>query len=133
MYRICLGNSFTEACSLRDETVNSGFISNMEICPSARRLLRSITSLSSSAYHCNISARVRLKQSNNIEVALYGATYEKYKTLFAADSFVVIKGSVAESRDGYKINVPIPLQRRTLLGSAYVLPSILNLTGKSPS
>lgn len=42
---------------------------------------------------------------DNIEVALYGATYEKYKTLFAADSFVVIKGSVAESRDGYKINV----------------------------
>ena len=42
---------------------------------------------------------------DTIEVALYGATYEKYKTLFAADSFVVIKGTVAESRDGYKINV----------------------------
>lgn len=42
---------------------------------------------------------------STIEVALYGATYEKYKTLFAADSFVVIKGTVAESRDGYKINV----------------------------
>ena len=42
---------------------------------------------------------------DSIEVALYGATYEKYKTLFAADSFVVIKGSIAESRDGYKINV----------------------------
>ncbi|MDE7454624.1 MAG: hypothetical protein K2M64_02215, partial [Clostridia bacterium] len=42
---------------------------------------------------------------NNIEVALYGATYEKYKTLFAADAFVVVKGSIAESRDGYKLNV----------------------------
>lgn len=41
----------------------------------------------------------------SIEVALYGQTYEKYKTLFAADSFVVVKGSIAESRDGYKINV----------------------------
>jgi len=42
---------------------------------------------------------------DSIEVALYGSTYEKYKTLFAADSFVVIKGTIAESRDGYKINV----------------------------
>lgn len=42
---------------------------------------------------------------DSIEVALYGATYEKYKTLFAADAFVVVKGTVAESRDGYKINV----------------------------
>ena len=42
---------------------------------------------------------------DTIEVALYGSTYEKYKTLFAADSFVVIKGTLADSRDGYKINV----------------------------
>lgn len=42
---------------------------------------------------------------DTIEVALYGATYEKYKTLFAVDSFVVIKGSISDSRDGYKINV----------------------------
>ena len=42
---------------------------------------------------------------DSIEVALYGATYEKYKTLFGADAFVVIKGNVVESRDGYKINI----------------------------
>ena len=42
---------------------------------------------------------------DSIEIALYGATYEKFKTLFAADSFVVIKGMIAESRDGYKLNV----------------------------
>lgn len=42
---------------------------------------------------------------DSIEVALYGSTFEKYKTLFAADSFVVVKGTVNESRDGYKINV----------------------------
>lgn len=50
---------------------------------------------------------------DSIEVALYGATYEKYKTLFAADAFVVIKGSIAESRDGYKINVREILNPRT--------------------
>ena len=50
---------------------------------------------------------------DTIEVALYGATYEKYKTLFAADSFVVIKGTVAESRDGYKINVRELINPRT--------------------
>ncbi|MCH5151635.1 MAG: DNA polymerase III subunit alpha [Clostridiales bacterium] len=42
---------------------------------------------------------------DTIEVGLYGATYEKYKTLFAEDSFVVLKGNLAESRDAYKINV----------------------------
>ena len=42
---------------------------------------------------------------DSIEVALYGATYEKYKTLFGADAFVVLKGSIADSRDGYKLNI----------------------------
>ncbi|MCH5159496.1 MAG: DNA polymerase III subunit alpha [Clostridiales bacterium] len=42
---------------------------------------------------------------DTIEVSLYGAVYEKYKTLVAEDSFVVVKGTVAESRDAYKINV----------------------------
>lgn len=42
---------------------------------------------------------------DTIEVSLYGPTYEKYKTLFAEDAFVVVKGSIAESRDAYKINV----------------------------
>lgn len=42
---------------------------------------------------------------STIEVALYGATYEKYKTLFGADAFVVLKGNLVESRDGYKINI----------------------------
>ncbi len=49
----------------------------------------------------------------NIEVAVFGATYKKYKTLFAADAFVVIKGSVTESRDGYKINVRELLNPKT--------------------
>ena len=42
---------------------------------------------------------------DTIEVGLYGATYEKYKTLFAEDAFVVVRGSLSESRDAYKINV----------------------------
>ena len=42
---------------------------------------------------------------DTIEVSLYGAVYEKYKTLFAEDAFVVIKGTVVENRDAYKINV----------------------------
>ena len=42
---------------------------------------------------------------DTIEVSLYGATYEKYKNLFAEDSFVVVKGMLADSRDAYKINV----------------------------
>lgn len=42
---------------------------------------------------------------DTIEVSLYGAIYEKYKTLFAEDSFVVVKGTIGESRDAYKINV----------------------------
>ena len=42
---------------------------------------------------------------DTIEVSLYGATYEKYKNLFAEDSFVVVKGMLADSRDSYKINV----------------------------
>ncbi len=42
---------------------------------------------------------------DSIEVGLYGATYEKYKTLFAEDAFVVVRGNIAESRDAYKINI----------------------------
>ena len=42
---------------------------------------------------------------DTIEVSVYGTVYEKYKTLFAEDSFVVVKGTVGESRDAYKINV----------------------------
>ena len=42
---------------------------------------------------------------DKIDVGLYGATYEKYKTLFAADAFVVVKGMLSDARDGYKINV----------------------------
>ena len=40
-----------------------------------------------------------------IEVGLYGSAYEKYKTLFAEDAFVVVRGNLGESRDSYKINV----------------------------
>lgn len=42
---------------------------------------------------------------DSIEVSLYGVSYEKYKTLFADDAFIVVKGSLGEARDGYKINV----------------------------
>lgn len=42
---------------------------------------------------------------STIEVSVFGPTYERFKTLFAADSFVVIKGGIGESRDGYKIVV----------------------------
>ncbi len=42
---------------------------------------------------------------DSIEVCLYGAVFEKYKTMFADDAFVVIKGNLADSRDGYKINI----------------------------
>ena len=42
---------------------------------------------------------------DTIELSLYGATYEKYKNLIAEDAFVVVKGTLAESRDAYKINV----------------------------
>ncbi len=42
---------------------------------------------------------------NSIEVAIYGPTYEKYKTLFVADAFVVIKGMLGEAREGYKITI----------------------------
>ncbi len=41
----------------------------------------------------------------SIEVAMYSQVYEKYKHLFAADAFVVVKGSLGESRDGYKITI----------------------------
>ncbi len=41
----------------------------------------------------------------NIEVALYSPAFEQYKTLFADDAFVVIKGALGESRDGYKISI----------------------------
>lgn len=42
---------------------------------------------------------------STIEVAIYFPNYEKYKTLFAEDSFVVVKGSLADARDGYKITI----------------------------
>ncbi len=42
---------------------------------------------------------------DTIEIALYGSVYEHYKTLFAEDAFVVIKGVLGESRDAYKITV----------------------------
>ena len=42
---------------------------------------------------------------DTIEVSLYGAVYEKYKTLVAEDAFVVVKGTLAENREAYKINV----------------------------
>lgn len=42
---------------------------------------------------------------DTVELCLYGATYEKYKNLFADDAFVVVKGGLGESRDSYKINV----------------------------
>ena len=42
---------------------------------------------------------------DTIEVSLYGPTYEKYKNLFAEDAFLVVKGTITESRDAYKINV----------------------------
>ena len=42
---------------------------------------------------------------STIELSLYGPTYEKYKTLFAEDAFIVVKGMIADSRDAYKINV----------------------------
>ncbi|MBQ2804659.1 MAG: DNA polymerase III subunit alpha [Clostridia bacterium] len=44
-------------------------------------------------------------KSDSIEVAMYGPVYEKYKTLFAEDAFVVVKGALQESRDSYKINI----------------------------
>ena len=50
---------------------------------------------------------------DTIEVSLYGPTYEKYKNLFAEDSFVVVKGMLAESRDAYKINVREMINPRT--------------------
>ncbi len=42
---------------------------------------------------------------DSIEVALYSPSYETYKTMFAEDAFVVVKGSLGESRDGYKITI----------------------------
>lgn len=42
---------------------------------------------------------------DTIEVGLYGSAYEKYKTLFAEDAFVVVRGSLTESRDAYKITI----------------------------
>lgn len=42
---------------------------------------------------------------SSIEVALYSPAYDKFKTLFAEDSFVVVKGTLGESRDGYKITL----------------------------
>ncbi len=42
---------------------------------------------------------------DSIEVALYSPMYDKYKTLFVEDAFLVIKGTISESRDGYKINI----------------------------
>lgn len=42
---------------------------------------------------------------STVEVALYSPAFDRYKTLFAEDSFIVVKGTLAESRDGYKINI----------------------------
>ena len=42
---------------------------------------------------------------STIEVAIYSPAYERYKTLFAEDSFVVVKGTLGEARDGYKITL----------------------------
>ena len=58
---------------------------------------------------------------DTIEVSLYGAVYEKYKTLFAEDAFVVVKGTVAESRDAYKINVRELINPRADDGKAEVV------------
>ena len=41
----------------------------------------------------------------SVEVGVYGDHYEKYKTIFVEDAFVVVKGNLSESRDGYKIGV----------------------------
>jgi len=41
----------------------------------------------------------------SVEVGIYGDHYDKYKTLFVEDAFVVVKGNLGESRDGYKIGV----------------------------
>ncbi len=42
---------------------------------------------------------------SSIEVAMFYPFYEKYKTLFAEDSFVVVKGTLGENREGYKITL----------------------------
>ena len=42
---------------------------------------------------------------STIEVAIYSPAYDRYKTLFAEDSFVVVKGTLGEARDGYKITL----------------------------
>ncbi len=42
---------------------------------------------------------------STIEVAIYSPAYDKYKTLFAEDSFIVVKGTLGEARDGYKITL----------------------------
>ena len=41
----------------------------------------------------------------SIEVGIYGDQYEKYKTLFVEDAFVVVKGNLSEGREGYKIGI----------------------------
>jgi DNA polymerase-3 subunit alpha len=40
-----------------------------------------------------------------VEVAAYGSVFEKYKTLFAEDAFLIIKGQLTDGRDNYKINI----------------------------
>lgn len=44
-------------------------------------------------------------KSGTVEVALYPPAFDSYKTLFADDAFVVIKGNLGEGRDGYKITI----------------------------
>ncbi len=40
---------------------------------------------------------------DSIEVGIFGTNYERYKHLFVTDAFVVIKGTLGEAREGYKI------------------------------
>lgn len=42
---------------------------------------------------------------DTIEVAMYGRSYEDNKALFAEDAFLIVKGTITESRDSYKINI----------------------------
>ncbi|HIT78343.1 MAG TPA: DNA polymerase III subunit alpha [Candidatus Limihabitans stercoravium] len=55
---------------------------------------------------------------NTIEVALYG--YDKYKNLFVEDALVVVKGTLAESRDAYKINIREVLDAKAATKKAVV-------------
>ncbi len=59
---------------------------------------------------------------DTIEVGLYGSTYEKYKNLFAEDSFLVVRGNLGESRDAYKINVREIINPRSDEAQKEVIP-----------